>query len=433
MDFSKFHQSRSNESAQLYEGEIQVEADWVVAAGQGEIILNWLPRPEITFRVAHPALKKAHNFIAEEQTLRIGIRWEGKWEFGEGILSGLDLRGDGMLSARLKKLKCGDGSALSEVEFRIPNFIDCIGEPINFGSKIVLGRIALESDEWRIVVDPTAYESERNKELDQAGGYGITHIGRLCRVDGQSFSGDAITSITEALYFFLSFARGRWTGPLLMAGTAENGHEWLNWESPALISPRAGSEFSWLPATQEAKALAAAWPGFLKLWLDDTWNETVRITLSQYIEAMTGGFVENKVVLGQTALELLSWTQLIEHDDAISRGGFEQLPASDRLSLLLARYNIPKQIPGELSALLAHAKANNLTDGPSAVTWVRNRVVHANKISKVLAADFRMRVEAMQLMFWYLELAILRLCDYKSNYHSQIAPLQMPTRVPWAS
>jgi len=60
--------------------------------------------------------------------------------------------------------------------------------------------------------------------------------------------------------------------------------------------------------------------------------------------------------------------------------GYENLPAMDKLRLLLSICGIPAAIPASLSKLAAAAKAkeNQWKDGPQALTEVRNALVHSN-------------------------------------------------------
>jgi hypothetical protein len=422
-----------NEPVVLYKGLVKVISNWLTAENDGEIVMEWLPEPKLLVRVKAPVITGTYAIRADEEShLRVGVRWEEEWCFGEASLQRLDLRDEGVAVLRLISLNCGKGKSLAELTFHLANFAECLGAPIHFGTTVVFGRIEFFSEQWRVTIDPTPETPALLQRLKEFGGYAITHCGRLRRADGASFSSEEAETVLLALYYFLSFAAGRWTGPMLLLEADASGKRWAHWEQPPLLEPHGtNGGFSWLPATQEGKALRDAWPGFFRLWEDETWNEALRVALSWYVQATSGVFLESQFMLGQAALELLAWVKLIEHEGILSSDGFGKLPASDQLLLLLAQSGVPKEIPPSLSGLLKHAKAFNLKDGPSAIIWFRNRVVHANKLEQVTGTSVGTRVDVWKLMLWYLELVLLRLWDYQGTYHSWVAPLQPPTKVPW--
>ena len=96
----------------------------------------------------------------------------------------------------------------------------------------------------------------------------------------------------------------------------------------------------------------------MKLWLDDTWEEVIRVAIHWYIEANAlAGSIEGSIVLTQTAFELLSSAVLTDHNGWLSQEGYDKLAAADRIRLLFLWAGIPTGIPGELSHLVKLAKS----------------------------------------------------------------------------
>jgi len=74
----------------------------------------------------------------------------------------------------------------------------------------------------------------------------------------------------------------------------------------------------------------APFPGFLKLWQDDSWEEVTRVAIHWYIEANAqAGSIEGSIVLTQTAFELLASAVLVENHGWLSTDGYEKLAAAD--------------------------------------------------------------------------------------------------------
>ncbi|NJK30432.1 MAG: hypothetical protein HC790_06060 [Acaryochloridaceae cyanobacterium CSU_3_4] len=197
--------------------------------------------------------------------------------------------------------------------------------------------------------------------------------------------------------------------------------------------------------------MSEAFPGFLQLWRE--WSDLANIVLNGYLESNADGrFTEHSIVLTQVALEMIAWTLLVEKESVISKDGFDKLPASDKLRLLLSKLGIPIEIPPncydcqppysqrDASSLLpnlsqvAKSSQYNWVDGPHALTELRNGIVHPKKLQKVLATNHEARFEARWLGLWYLELVLLALMNYQGCYANRlIFPRHEGTydKVPW--
>ncbi len=167
----------------------------------------------------------------------------------------------------------------------------------------------------------------------------------------------------------------------------------------------------------------AAFPGFLKLWLDEDWEEVIRVAIHWYVEANAqAGSIEGSIVLTQTAFELLASAILVEHYGWLSTDGYEKIAASDRIRLLFLWAGIPISVPAELADLTRQAKADNWPDTATAMTMIRNTITHPTKknrekFGKHLSGA---RVDAWTLGLWNLELCLLRLFNYRGKYGNRI-------------
>jgi hypothetical protein len=69
---------------------------------------------------------------------------------------------------------------------------------------------------------------------------------------------------------------------------------------------------------------------------------------------------------------------------------------------------------------------------------IRNALVHpkAGKRKMLAGIQTDARADAWVLGLWYLELAVLFLCDYRSVYYQRIrggSPADLRSRVPWVT
>lgn len=154
-----------------------------------------------------------------------------------------------------------------------------------------------------------------------------------------------------------------------------------------------------------------------------------------------GDPLDESIVTALSCLELLAWGVLeIEHQWLkLPRDG--DLNLAGRLRLLLHWAGIDPAIPPQLSALTSLTTADtNVTDGPSALAWLRNRSVHPPKLPKTGLPGWpspeRLQ-EGWRLALEYANLIILRLLghtgEYGSRLHMEGRWVGSMTPVPWAA
>jgi hypothetical protein len=405
-------------------------------ASGAEVLLAWLPVPRLRVHTAEPPPSGYQRGLSVALFCDDfwcfngdGLFWHGDWYSCDARLIRIQLGGSASLHTfSFNDLTTGTSERLNSVVFHVVNFPNFSGENISDGSQIRRGRISLATEGWEIILDNLRETADLCKELSETGGFGITHVGSLRRRDGAAFSIDDVKKILGGLYYFLSFARGRWVAPVLFSGENNEGERWQHWGLPLLDEGLA--EWSWPPRLREGVALASAWPGFLRLWIDDDWQQALAAALSWYIEAARGVLIETHLVTGQAALELLAWVEIVQRRKLLTKNGFNSLPAYEHIRLLLTLSGIPLEFPDELRELNTRAAAFNWRDGPSALVELRNGVVHPDKSDRVLGIDIKIRAQAWQLMMHYLRLAFLRLFDYKGTYFEHLTGREATT--PWA-
>ncbi len=167
----------------------------------------------------------------------------------------------------------------------------------------------------------------------------------------------------------------------------------------------------------------------MKLWLDDTWEEIIRLAIHWYIEANAqAGSIEGSIVLTQTAFELLASAVLTDHNGWLSQEGSDKLAAADRIRLLFLWAGIPTGIPSQLSGLIKLAKSyeefmiNKIPDAAAAMTTIRNTITHPTRKNREKFGKHsnEARHDAWTLGLRNLELCLLKLFGHQGTYGDRI-------------
>ncbi len=422
-----FYYSRhANQALRLFRGATPVANDKGLQEwGSAYVRLRWLPIPSLEVEV-------------EQLTLALG--------FGDANLfirvpcapteARLSLRSIGRSVAALiaKPVQMGPLEGLRGMKFHVPNFPDYHGTWISSrsGRRNWAGRATMSAGGWRITLDSVPHIKGLQDSIKRTGGYGLTHIGLLERVDGTPFSAQEGLEMLRVLDFLFSFARGAWTTCTLPVGLGDDGSaRWALWDAPR-VSP--ASPVCWFSGLHPG-SLGALLPGMLSKAKDRTWWDAIKLALNWYYECNeVGGMVYTALVLQQNALELLAWTLFVEHGPLSE--DFDRLPASDKIRLLLDRAHIPVAVPDGLSNLAKLARARGWEDGPRALTELRNAHVHPKKLNKLGDVPGVCYSEAWLLGLWYLELTFLWLLGYSGEYCSRLdLPMMLgkTAKVPWST
>jgi hypothetical protein len=283
-------------------------------------------------------------------------------------------------------------------------------------------------DEWRITIAALPATGDLCKKSARVGGYAITHLGQIERLDGGSFDGFSADDLLNCLYFFLSFARGFWTPTILPVGLDQEDQKvWEQWRMG--LADRWKYSPSWFDENN-GQLLSEVFPGFWQLWCNNNWQSALREAVWWYLASNTNAG-DRGIIMTQVALELLSWTYAAIEKRMISQRSFKKLPAADKLRLLLSSLNIPTGIPPELTELASYAKSVNCPDGPEAFAEIRNKTVHPyhDKESGKTEGKF----ECWKLGQWYVELILLALCGHTGKYNKRLSIQRRGnlTMVPW--
>jgi hypothetical protein len=297
------------------------------------------------------------------------------------------------------------------------------------------GRVNLKADGWDITIAATGKTSDLCEALKNQGGFVITHMGRIEREDGSTFSSRHLEDLLRCVHYFLSFALGRWAGvafPIGLNKTGRRVHE--EWGLPLVAAGPWNGSYSWFEK-MHGELLSQVFPGFMALWNKELWRGPLKDALWWYLGACerdTGIGVDTGLILAQTALELLAWNYCVRERKMVSEEAFglRGLSAADRLRILASSLGIPLEIPACLRALGAR-RGRKWQDGMEAITSIRNACVHPRAENSFPDHSY---FEGWKLSLWYIDMVLLRLCGHIGQYsnrliHDRWAELET---VPWA-
>jgi hypothetical protein len=412
-----------NQPIQLYRGFAELVKDEQVIEGQATVSFGWFPSPCVKFEFTHFTEARI-DIDWDDVTLKlteIGISVKVRisqttsWGNHRSIISGYSC----------EEIVKGQGHELTSLVFHLPNFpfFDIFntwgmseeGEEKELGGWLEWvfdGQFVFQTGDWRIVLATLPGNWDIHELLQSQGGYSLTHICKLERLDRTPFSMDDARDLLEAFSYYLSFARGLWLAPMLIAGfDAEGKQVFEEWSACRADSWQ--NTYTWF--STDSTDLVETFPGFMRRWQDKNWRELVQDSIHWYVESKKqAGGVNGAIVLQQAALERLAWVLLVEDKRSLSQNGFQKLPAADQVRLLLSSLGIDLKLPTDLINLTQLANQQNLVDGPQAITEIRNAIVHPNPKNrhKGGGASEKIRTEAWSVGLEYLELALLKLFDY---------------------
>jgi len=283
--------------------------------------------------------------------------------------------------------------------------------------------IHLEDDNWIVELKSLAESKNTFDRLTREGGYGLTHVGCFRKKDNTLISDKEARDMLYALDHFFSFAKGTWCNLVCPVGFTSSCRVWEAWSSPS--GPSFSNPFSWFSGYC-SEQLMNLFPGFMNKWNDEEWNDTLQKSIYWYLNANTSN-TDVGIILSQTALERLSFDYVVLKRKLISEDSFRHLKASDNFKLLFSLLELPIDINKDLDDFEKMAKEKKWENGPQGMSEIRNSLVHPKPKNK---GKFKsVYYNAWKLGLWYVELALLKLCEYSGNYFNRIT--ESIELVPW--
>jgi hypothetical protein len=447
-----YHRVGCNEPVAVYRGPgALVRADGTSHGGPDvEIAVDWFPVPRVAVRARLPEL--AFPWSDDLFSVELPVGLDGRNGFPLTILARLvgvtvdvgDETVVELVATEPVVLGPADPPAAAWAAVHLVNCHNFLGDTTiqeRGGGYRSLSRtrITIENPSWKATLDADVQADDLLREAMLRAGFAVTHVARV-EAQGRFLTPELAQEVADELGQFLSLATGSAVGVFGISGYGPGDKElWSIWPRPR-ARPYEGSGFCPLPrAAQSADGfrppdLSQMSARFVALRQD---NGTSLTRLRRWYLGALHAEPATSVVLSGAGLELLTHWHLVG-EQGLSAAGFDRLSAADRLRLLLSAAavsaSIPATLPGLRSLAAERAARKQEADGPWCVAEFRNGVVHPpNRLRREHADDADLLAEASELARWYLDLAVLRLLDYRGAYRDRLTPGHPARAVPWAS
>ena len=429
-----------NEPIEFYQGKLILNKDNISFQVDGKIQLIWLPFASLKFELEGTEELQYNEFNqlhCGDKIDLIILGQENNILEGQITHTSSVIRGE-IIDTKTDENKQSERQA-SYAKFFIPNFRYIIGTLIRYERQESVfrgnNRLSLSAKGWNITMDSLSNIDQLEKELINSSGFAITHYGILEKKDGSLFDYQESKQIFDALKWYLSFVSGSSISPYALVGfNADHNEVWKGWKSSCMFPYQ--NNISWV-SKFDRQTFEEPFKGFADLYFDPEWSDSLQQMIYIYVEANHVAInVESKIILLQSALELLAYEILVEKNRVLSPQGFERLPSGESIRLLFGWLKIPLDISAHLEVLHKTAKEQNWL-APDAITQIRNSIVHPTRKNRIkLNNHYQEAYQVRHLCRWSLELCILKLCNYNGKYTNRLKRTQYSgdvDPVPWSS
>jgi hypothetical protein len=297
------------------------------------------------------------------------------------------------------------------------------------------GRWRAVVGDWSLTLDRRSDHGEVWNVIGENKTIAMTHVMEVRRVDGNEFTVADFRPFLKTLHFGVSFALGRWVAPALPIGfDAEGQRVWEEW-APWLCDGGSNASLAWWYYSRSndlQDLLNQAYAAFA----DPDRADTIRMLMAMAVQASHAGFIEQRIMIAFSGIELLSWV-ILKLTRGMSRNEYDDLHADGRLRQLLVEARIPTAIDAKVQPALAQFAADESgLDGPTAVARVRNRLVHPKAPQDDIYQRKGLITDAWLLTRHYLNQLILHWIGYTGSYQIVLGPGGWAgdvEPVPWAS
>lgn len=294
------------------------------------------------------------------------------------------------------------------------------------------GPVTANVGPWVVSIDARSDLREILATTSARGGYALTHTCKLKRRDGRVFAFARCQQLLTCLTWCLWFCRGAAPAVIVPVGFDKSDRAiWSRWAAPH-TDPLPDTHWQWFDQAYGAEQLSMLLPLFYDTWSDPAWQWSLQRAIRYYADAAVMGTLERNIVLAQVALESLAFAHRANSSQQ-PQDGRRKPPASEQIRQLLTDLRIPTAIPGGFAGL-RKVEANAPWDGPAAITWLRNDIVHANR--RVDARRWKLWYQGWRLALWYLELSVLAIVKYKGRFRNRLVGephVGAVEPVPWAA
>lgn len=425
-----------NETISIYRGSYKLVKGKDYILIEGEVYFTWYPRigVKISGTITDSETEKAEDFLETQDQFE--VEFDGI-KIGNGTLLSYTLGHESKVYGRVADPAVVGNKSIKvdKVVFTVPNLMEFRGEKVKYASGTTIGfnRLIFEDSDYVITLDKTEDYKERLEKLEQKGGFIGLYIGEMRRINGKLMTFDEVSNLSYKFSTFLSFLNGKRTAVMFCIGYFKDTVMWQDYSRRSVEQHFHVHHWPYITKTELFNSL---WQNFSELWKNKDHQYFLETAINWYIEANTNKvFVESMIMLAQTNLELLYNWLVIEKVGMLEGKDSASIAAANKIRLLLSTIKVPKQIPKDFTSLLGAEKAK---DGPEIITIIRNAIVHSQeeKRRKLKAMSPDVKIEALYVSLWYIELSLLYILDYQGVYINRCKKAHSVAAaggiVPWA-
>lgn len=309
---------------------------------------------------------------------------------------------------------------LTEIRFHLLNFVEYLGSRhltearrVGISCKSAqLALIELKSDDWVIEIRSIYETNAHVNHIRQHPELRLTHMGRIRRREGSTFSSDQGKEIITKLNSLLSFALEYNYMLVCPVGYGNNGERWYSYNAPRRVRfSRQNWYEAWHRNNQLENQLEVLFPLFMNKCNETDWYTTLRSMINWYTTANQAQELEVAIVSIMSAFE-----KIVPRFSTMD--WFHKGPRSTVLNLkdIFTHYKISTDLPDQFNGL--HIINKKTPTNPTIISSLidllaeeRNSYVHEEyKLNRKLSAD-----EVYILVEYGLQLIeqlILKVCQY---------------------
>lgn len=430
-----------NEPIQIHNGEFILRQNETDIAICGKISFVWFPEIAVIF--SGEILNNARAIRAMTTGNSHEVVVNGSVLGSAFLLQILEAGSVNVRGKFLGDVIAGDKSvAVSSVSFGIPNLRFFHGDSVKrvIGSRYSLcnARLTFENEKYSIIIDKVDEYHDKARALRAQGGFDILYGGIIEKKNGAILHSE-LKELTKSFHYFLSFLNGRRCCPIIFKGLHDGETIWTDYSG--YVSESIKTVQSWPPHVS-IEGLNALWAKWSELSKDELDFDFLITLVHWYIEANSKvAMVEGSIILAQTALELIYNWLVVEKKGILVGNDASNISAANKIRILLTQLNVDFKIPATLEKLNKYQNSfsDSAVDAPECFVRIRNAIVHGNEDKRRMLAKVEnmARYEALQLGLWYIELAILKILDYKGVYTNRTIYSEWigtnEQNVPWTS
>ena len=276
-----------------------------------------------------------------------------------------------------------------------------------------MGYVELEADDWRIIIAQRTEPSALEYSHDVL----VTKEGR------KQFAADELSELLGTLSHYLTFVAGvpRW--PIISVGY-QNGYP--TWGQFDLIKQSAYVQDNWF-IPMEGESIAALFPLFWQR--HSAHGPAMDRQIALYAESSMIshiGLFKHALPISQSALEDIA-------ESAIGKRPFS-VPAHEHVECGLQAIGISTSLsdfPDVLGLWNRLKQPDDNDEGPTFITRLRNSIHPKTTAAQYDSRDY---YQAWKLSQYYVEAALLKLCNYTGKYRNRMTAQRTidSEQVPWA-